>query len=284
MKLASLLYEIQKTAAAPSRAECSIDYVGIYAVDELVLEIKFERDINLDEFLLNLTSVALAPLREDIVSRNEDWAKKSATIACSGPFKLYRVNYGKNADSADEASMYLERNPYYRRNQKKDHLDKSVTPYRIIIDFSKSAADQLTDFENGEIFYVGNIALEAREQYKSRAKISNGLSTHTYYLNENADIAKADGTTEKLFANKEVRLALSAAIDRQKLADLVVYAEAATGLVAPGMFNTVGSKSSFRTVGGSILSVAADTAAAQSPHFRCGHQTFRLHLYDRSTR
>ncbi len=260
---ASLLYEI-KNARSAKQGECSIDDVGIYAVDELVLEIKFERDINLDEFLLNLTSVALAPLREDIVSRNEDWAKKSATIACSGPFKLYRVNYGKNADSADEASMYLERNPYYRRNQKKDHLDKSVTPYRIIIDFSKSAADQLTDFENGEIFYVGNIALEAREQYKSRAKISNGLSTHTYYLNENADIAKADGTTEKLFANKEVRLALSAAIDRQKLADLVVYAEAATGLVAPGMFNTVGSKSSFRTVGGSILSVAADTAAAQS--------------------
>ena len=222
---ASLLYEI-KNARSAKQGECSIDDVGIYAVDELVLEIKFERDINLDEFLLNLTSVALAPLREDIVSRNEDWAKKSATIACSGP------------------------------------LDKSVTPYRIIIDFSKSAADQLTDFENGEIFYVGNIALEAREQYKSRAKISNGLSTHTYYLNENADIAKADGTTEKLFANKEVRLALSAAIDRQKLADLVVYAEAATGLIAPGMLNTVGSK----------------------PHFICGHQAVRLHLHDRSPR
>ena len=91
---ASLLYEI-KNARSAKQGECSIDDVGIYAVDELVLEIKFERDINLDEFLLNLTSVALAPLREDIVSRNEDWAKKSATIACSGPFKLYRVNYGK---------------------------------------------------------------------------------------------------------------------------------------------------------------------------------------------
>ena len=78
---ASLLYEI-KNAKRAKEGDCSIDDIGIYAVDELVLEIKFERDINVDEFLLNLTSIALAPLREDIVTRNVDWAKKPATIVC----------------------------------------------------------------------------------------------------------------------------------------------------------------------------------------------------------
>ncbi len=258
---ASMLYEI-KNARRAKEGDCSIDDIGIYAVDELVLEVKFERDINLNEFLVNLTSLALAPLREDIVSRNEDWAKKPATIACSGPFKLYRINYGMQENSTP--TLYLERNPYYRRNYEKDHLDKSVTPHRIIVDFSMTPEEQLAAFNAGEIFYVGNIALSARSSYKNTAKVANGLSTHTYYLNENADIAKKDGTTEKLFANKEVRLALSAAIDRQKLADLVVFAEAATAFVAPGVFETTNAKTTFRSVGGSIISAAADTAAASS--------------------
>ncbi len=258
---AALLYEI-KNARRAKEGDCSIDDIGIYAVDELVLEIRFERDINLDEFLLNLTSVALAPLREDIVSRNEDWAKKPATIACSGPFKLYRINYGMSESAS--ASMYLERNPYYRRNYEKDHLDKSVTPYRIIVDYSMTPEEQLTAYENGNIFYVGNIALSKRAEYKDQAKVSDGLSTHTYYLNETADIAKKDGSTEKLFANRDVRLALSAAIDRQKLADLVVFAEAATALVSPGIFDGTKAKTTFRSVGGDILSVTADTAKAQS--------------------
>ena len=41
---ASLLYEI-KNARSAKQGECSIDDVGIYAVDELVLEIKFDRCI-----------------------------------------------------------------------------------------------------------------------------------------------------------------------------------------------------------------------------------------------
>lgn len=258
---ASLLYEI-KNAKRAKEGDCSIDDIGIYAVDELVLEIKFERDINVDEFLLNLTSIALAPLREDIVTRNVDWAKKPATIVCSGPFKLYRVNYGTK--DSTQAAMYLERNPYYRRNYEKDYLDKSVTPYRLIVDFSMTAEEQLEAFAAGEIFYVGNIALSARSNYLDSAKVSNGLSTHTYYLNQNADIAKSNGTTEKLFANKEVRLALSAAIDRQALANLVVFAEAATALVPSGVFEGTSPKTTFRSVGGNILSTAADTAAAQS--------------------
>ena len=75
--------------------------------------------------------------------------------------------------------MYLERNPYYRRNYEKDYLDKSVTPYRLIIDFSMTAEEQLEAFAAGEIFYVGNIALSARSNYLDSAKVSNGLSTHT---------------------------------------------------------------------------------------------------------
>jgi hypothetical protein len=57
-----------------------------------MLEINFEGKIDYDQFMLNLTSLALAPLRDDIVSKSDDWAKKPGTMVCSGPFKLGRIN------------------------------------------------------------------------------------------------------------------------------------------------------------------------------------------------
>ena len=94
--------------------------------------------------------------------------------------------------------------------------------------------------------------------------VSDLMSTHFYYLTQNAEIAKADGTTEKLFANKEVRLALSAAIDREAIAQTVVFARAASALVPYGVFNAGSVKESFREVGGNIIDTTADMTAAQS--------------------
>jgi oligopeptide transport system substrate-binding protein len=90
------------------------------------------------------------------------------------------------------------------------------------------------------------------------------MSTHVYYLNQNAEIKKADGTTEKLFANKDVRLALSAAIDREAIAQTVVFARAASALVPYGVFNAGSVKESFREIGGNIIATTADMSAAQS--------------------
>lgn len=55
----------------------SVDDLGVAGVDELVLEITFEGKIDYEQFMLNLTSYALVPLREDIVSRSSDWSEKA---------------------------------------------------------------------------------------------------------------------------------------------------------------------------------------------------------------
>ena len=88
---ASLLFDI-KNARAAKEGDCSIDDVRIYPAEQQMLEIYFEGKIDYDQFLLNLTSLALAPLRDDIVSKSDDWAKKPGTMVCSGPFKLGRIN------------------------------------------------------------------------------------------------------------------------------------------------------------------------------------------------
>lgn len=263
---ACLLYDI-KNARQAKLGDCSIDDVGVYAHDSTTLQINFEGKIDYDQFILNLASPLLAPLKENTVEGYADWSKRPATAVYSGPFMVRRVNYGLSEDGSatpETAEMLLERNPYFRRNSEDKHLDKAVSPYRLIIDFSLTKEEQLDKFAAGEIFYVGDIALSARSGYVDTATVTDLMSTHVYYLNQNADIAKADGTTEKLFANKEVRLALSAAIDREAIAQTVVFARAASALVPYGVFNAGTVKESFREVGGSIIGTNADMSAAQS--------------------
>ncbi|NLW74678.1 MAG: peptide ABC transporter substrate-binding protein [Clostridiales bacterium] len=251
---APLLFDI-KNARAVVEGYMSIDDLGVTDPDHLVLEITFEKKIDVDRFILNLTSPALVPLREDVVGRNEDdWAKKPATIACSGPFTLRTADY-----TAGKEIMVLERNPYYFRDKNKDPLDISVTPYRLIIDFSLSDEELRDKFDNGEIFYIGEIPLSLREYYADSAKVADEMSTHVYYLNQKAEI-----NGEYLFANENVRRALSLAIDRDTIAKSVVFAKAATALVPYGVFDSMSPKKLFRDAGGAILATAPNIAEAKS--------------------
>ena len=289
---ASLLYDI-KNARAVKEGDATIDDLGVYALNEKTVEIIFEEKIDYDQFRLNLTSYALVPLREEIVTRSYDWAKKGSTMVSSGPFRLRSVSYEE-----ETAQMVLERNAYYYRDIKKDEIDKSVTPYRIIIDYSMTAEEIMAAYNEGKIFYVGDIPMSVRGDYKDVAEITDALSTHTYMFNHDAvvryydaegfkalssnevlfttdkgEIAKGlvdgvalvEGTDgDKIFANAKVRNALSLAIDRDAIAEAVVFAKAATGLVPYGVFNADSARKSFREVGGALIETSADVEAAKA--------------------
>ncbi len=276
---AALLYDI-KNARAAKDGECSIDDVRIYSAGEKQVEIFFEGPINPDQFLYNLTSHALAPLREDIVKSTaveDDWAKKPSAFVGSGPFRLREVSY-----DSESAGLILERNAYYYRNIEKDDLDKAVTPYRIIVDYTMEAEDIKNAYNAGTIFYVGDVPMELRGEWKDVAEVKDAMSTHAYYLNENtiireynkdefkklsngsAILASEDSEGEKLFAIPEVRRALSLAIDREAIANAVVFARAATGLIPYGVFDTNKAKTSFRDEGGNLIATTANMDAAKA--------------------
>ena len=276
---AALLYDI-KNARSVKEGDMSIDDLCIYAEGERMVSVEFEGPINYDQFILNLTSVALAPLREDITAK-PDWAKKPATIVCSGPFKLGRVSFASDSSvkyedihyeikddnsnivSGVEVGEYkkysdsrinfllLERNAYYYRDaEKEEKLDKFVTPYRIIVDFSMTDDQVAQAYESGALLYIDNIPYSWRvdEAYASLLKdvdTTDAMSNHTYYFNQNALIDDG-GEGSYLFADKTVRQVLSKAIDRQAIADALIYAEAATGIVPNGVFNTNSAKKTFR--------------------------------------
>lgn len=298
---ASLLYDI-KNARAVKEGDCSIDDLGVYALNDSTLEIVFERPIDYDAFLLNLTSLALAPLREDYVSKGEDWAKKPSTMVTSGPFKLskiylnteedakytgfygsyvdkYKQTYDEktgefytpdNLDNWEGKLLFfgLERNAYYYRDPDDEDLKltKEVTPYRILVDCSYSDEQLKEAYQNGEIFFMGDIPVSLRSdsEFIKNATVKDGLSTATIYLNHEALVKnKSTGEEVALFANKEVRQALSLALDRDAIATALVFAEAATGFVPTGIYNQ-GLKGSFRKVAGELIKTSADVSAASA--------------------
>ncbi len=250
---ASLLYDI-KNARAAKEGDVSIDDVGISSLNESQIRITFEEKIDYDQFLVNLTSYALVPLRGDVVSKTDDWAKRPANIMTSGPFRLREVSY----DEGNE-HLILERNAYYYRNIQKDDIDKSVTPYRIIVDYTMTDEEIMAAYEKGEIFFVGDIPLSVRGDFADTKEIKDALSTHTYVLNQNAEI-----NGEKLFADAKVRKALSMVIDREEIVNKVVFAKAATALVPYGVFDADSKKDLFREVGEDIIKTSADLSGAQT--------------------
>lgn len=274
---ASLLFDI-KNARSAKIGDASIDDVGVVSAEVDLVEVRFEQSIDYDHFLLNLTSVALAPLRNDIIHKSSDWAKKPGTMVCSGPFRLSRVNiqstedetymdynwsevgadaggrstviYGqpgeeKSYNSAWITDFTLERNNYYYRDNDEDAIDKTVKPYRINVDCSLTPKQVQNQYEQGVILYVGDIPLAIRGDVAGDATVSKtSMSTASVLMNETALIQKEGSETgEALFAIKEVRQALSRAIDREALADRAVFADAATGLIPTGVWETGASES-----------------------------------------
>ena len=278
---ASLLFDI-KNARAVKEGDVTVDDLGVEANSDKMLTITFEGAIDVDAFLLNLTSVATAPLPESHIEKDADWAKKGATMICSGPFKLGKTRYvnvsredynapvdkmDPNKDSVrddyalDEwgnvtgvtfpevkrlSYFVLERNSYYYRNPEEDAIDESVIPHRLLINCMLSAAELEEEFKNERLFYVGSVPTSIRNNADSsimqNLKTYDAMSTFSLYLNQNAMIDNGTEEGYALFANKDVRKALSLAIDRQAIANAVVFASPATGLVPNGVFEAGASQ------------------------------------------
>ncbi len=243
---ASLLYDI-KNARAINLGNVSVDDLGVSAVDTYTLKVTFEnKNVDIDRFFTNLSSIALVPLREDVLARyGESWSSVTNAVISNGPFAVKAV--------AENGEIRLERSSYYYRDtEANEYLDTYVIPYRLVTDHSVDLADQLKALDEEGVFYLGNLPLDKRADYAKKAEVSDMMSTMTYFFN----------TTKAPFDNADVRRGLSLALDREEIAKILTFAEAAEGVVPEGAFDT-SYKTSFRKEGGKLIDSSANMDEAK---------------------
>ena len=248
---ASLLYDI-KNARKVKEGDMTVDDLGVVALDMLLLEITFEADKgkpDYDRFLEYLASPALAPVRADTIDPEPDtWAKKPLTLLTNGPFSIKQMEYNKQT--------LLERSIYYMLEGKKDeNIFKFVEPYRIILDFSRNlAAIEQSYAADDYVFYLGDVPADRFSAYKDGAELVDMLSTYSYHFN----------ATKAPFDKAEVRKALSIALDRNRIAEIVsLGVKPATGIVPVGVIDG-DTKSSFRDKAGDLIPAGGDVSAAKA--------------------
>ena len=172
-----------KNAKEVKSGDVSIDDLGVCSADTNVIQVTFSHNIDPEEFLTVCASPALYPLREDIVSKANDWSTNTTILVTNGPFTVRTFRPEYNTLTGEDKALILERNIYYYRDIEKDAIDKYVTAYRLTTDWTLSAEEQLEKYNNGEVLYMSELPLSARAEYKNKAKTQDTFSTHTYFFN-----------------------------------------------------------------------------------------------------
>ncbi|MCL2099571.1 MAG: ABC transporter substrate-binding protein [Oscillospiraceae bacterium] len=258
---AALLFDI-KNARAVKEGEMTVDDLGIAALDLTLLEVTFERKIDYQRFLENVSSIALVPLRDDTVDYEpETWATStgdpiSLTLLSNGPFAIKTLEYNRGA--------MLERSIYYRLEGKRgENVMKFVKPYRLLLDFSRNLNNQVDAYTatiNGtvgedNIFFLGSLPADRFEEFKNNAEIKNMLSAYSIHFNAN----------HNLFSRAEVRQALSLALDRNHIAGLAgIGVNPASGIVPIGIVGETASGADFRQENGELIPLGGDRSKAQT--------------------
>ncbi|MBE6619214.1 MAG: peptide ABC transporter substrate-binding protein [Ruminococcaceae bacterium] len=266
---ATLLFPV-KNAVAVKNGDVSIDDIGFATTGTNEIKIELEKGYDAEAFLANLTSVALYPLRKDVVRSVIDessWSALAAVMVANGAFYVKEFemnNYGKEEDPI----IVLERNQYFRRSPDSEKkISKYVTPYRLNI-FGVSAETAYEKYKSGEYAFISEIPLDQRASLTKDVEMVDNMFTYSYMFNTNKEI----------FADAKVRKALSLALDRNAIKDIVVFADAADSLVSE-VAREMTRKDSFHSA---VISTSANMEEAKKLINEAGvkGKSFTLAIYD----
>lgn len=207
------LYYIQG-AEEYNTGEGSADDVKVTALDDKTLEVEL---VNPTPFFDELTAFyTYYPVNSKVAEEDPDAYKNpnNENYIGNGPFNLDKF--------ASSSEIVLKKNDEY---WDKDNVDVDVVNVRII----ESEATALKEFEAGNLDYLGapfnSVDLNALDRFKESEDLSVSDMAGTYMITFN--------TEDDILKNKNIREALTTAIDRQGLIDNVTKGEQepASGLV-----------------------------------------------------
>ena len=236
---AALFYDIENAAEIKKGEASSYEFGATGSLYEIT--IVYREGADYEQLLKNLASVATAPLRQNGVAQSSSyWAKSVNSIYTNGPFKVDTLDY-------EDGILTLTRNLGYHQNPNKVDYDNEVNPYILTTPFEvagKTVELSYSDIEDKAIFIMSDATLADRSANKGEAEVYDDLSTYTYVFD----------TTNPLFANKDVRKALSLVIDRNAIISAITFGKAADGFVAP---------LAAKDIEQSLISASANKAAAE---------------------
>ena len=198
------------------KGEGSIYDIAIKVTEMDQITITYCEGADYKRILANLASVATAPVRQDIVeSAPTNWSKGSSVS--NGAFKI--ESYDEEKHTFD-----LARNLGYHQNPEVKDYDNKVRPGLLYGTFNLAGTDitvSYEDIENNVTFIMADATLAERAEYADKAIVADHTSTYTYVFN----------TSHPLFADVNVRRALTAAIDRNAIIEAITFGKAADGFI-----------------------------------------------------
>ncbi|MFC5405255.1 peptide ABC transporter substrate-binding protein [Cohnella soli] len=213
-------------AKNPDDLKKAQDALGVKAIDDTTLEITLDQPRAY--FTAQLAFLNYYPQNEKFVSAQADKSGADADkVLGAGPFILTKWDH--------EQQLVLEKNPKYwdAANVK---LDK------VTLNIVKDQGTGLNLFESGKTDYA-DISGDDMAKYEGKSILHRKSELVTGYLN-------FQQTKVPAFANKKIRQAMSMAIDRALIPQLVLKngSVPATGYVPNG--NSDGNGQEFRKVAG----------------------------------
>ena len=211
--------------------------VGVKALNRTTLQVTLEAPT---PYFIDLTNFpTYFPVRKDIVQKYGDkWATDPKTYIGNGPFKMTKWVH----------------NSYIELEKNNNYWDaKSITLQKMILKLSNDNNANLMAFTAGQVDGAEGIPTEEIPRLKREGKIKIAPLIGTYYYLVNCK--------KPPFTDKRVREALSLAIDRTRIVNLLkAEQKPATGFVPYGI---KGISKDFREESGNFLPVTADLAKAK---------------------
>lgn len=217
---AALFYDIEGVKEFLA-GEGTIFDIGIEATEAHQLTLTYCEGADYKSIIRNLASVATAPVRQDVVEAEATyWSKSANTIVTNGAFKL------KSFDKVT-GEFELQRNKGYHQLSTVKDYDNKVRPGLLYSTFTTEdngfsvSYNELSKKAEKITFVMAEASLAERAEYKKKAEVADHTSTYTYVFN----------TEKALFADVNVRLALSAVIDREAIIEAITFGKAADGFI-----------------------------------------------------
>jgi len=220
---ATLLFDIENAYEARNALDGkTISDVAVKSTDVYELTITYREGADPERLLRNLSSIATSPIREDVVgadgSLNSAIWSKTVNRVTNGPFEIL-------LSDADSGEFSLVRNRGYHQPPSEEDYDNEVVP-GALLSFLTPAGEEIAvsykDLTDKVTFFMSEATLADRAANKDEAEVRDIAATYTYVFNLNKD----------LFKIKEVRQALSVAIDREAIVSAVVFGKAANGFIS----------------------------------------------------